>query len=941
MSKDKVLVFEYINEGDTIPIIIEKSNRNFDAIKLFGGGDTGKQGKEGQRGIIGATGIGKQGDPGEAGNKIFFKNTIISDGDLVTDPLISDGDVVIDTKGTYLQVEYNQFEQLVYKTKFAINTAALDLLVTTQKDYDDVSPSKPVNKWILKNDPLGDFESIAVIASKDDSDPSNSVSEFYRLMVGDDRDTSNKNGSLVITNIIPDLDTSAKDSPFAQLTLKYRDNKAFTAIPTNEGTFTFKALNKTESSPLGPDDFYLLMENSSVGFGLKHDSQNSNNSYALVRGKRARFISDLNFDSLYDVNGNINKSANYLDINLTSSDATEVTVKKRLILAPDEFTGSELRSSFEKYTFTSASSTAQSISFDFLLDTVMDFGDNDLNIINLKDLSADMTNMDLVIEEDLNISAKKTTIQGIFSPEGFYDDSWSTLYLNPPANDADDAGQIQVINSTTNILRSGAAPNSYIYVNKIFVPVDSGITYGTKIRLRAGAVPVFIVQNVNKDINFGEKKLKNNRDFGQIAFRYGLVSSKSEIMNSASGLSDADTDTGFVYLKPYQSIEFITTGDPDASGFVPVQEYSNDSLHDSDELFDTRFKTELEIAVEASDGNGVDAYISGGYIMLKKLGNKVRLTGQAYSALDDFTIDGRTCKYLKGIRRVDGVAFPDGVVMQVRHNTSTVASSGDDSLRGLLAVHSYPLSPTDGRISSSGIGRDGQDTAPYPTFLHQGVSKFYSFNGGFYVLDNSSFKLLGKSFNAYSEYGSDINNSALSGYPNADSGSYLSDSYPIQAAIAKLNTVTVRNREVFNQLNITSASRSVLTGVTNASNTNWSNLGGSLNIGGVSYGGQAVLWVSIEFDLQVGPNTQCEFRLLINGSEKIKHRSYTMYADGNGGFNRTRVVLSHIETVYDTSNSIQIQAQRRKISGGNYNIDNAWRFYSRFGKANSNPIPLG
>lgn len=303
------LAYRLLSESDTWSAVVEKINFNFDQNKAFGGGDPGDRGFMGFRGLPGATGIGKKGDPGAKGATIAFASVALVDGQAVTDPDLRIGDVVIDTNGIFYSIIANNLGNPVYKFEYSLSSAVSGSIVETENAIASQS-ANPIVKWYLRTtgnpkDANAMFVDRVVGTVSDEA-------QLYRAVIGDSGYPLLQNSAFTIVNILPNATENAKDNFFAQLAFKYR-SAPNSNVSSNTGYIRYLELNKNEVTPSGPDDTYMLIENISAGFGAVHDSLSTDASYALIRGRNARFTGKTSMDQLYN-SGSINNANNYLDV---------------------------------------------------------------------------------------------------------------------------------------------------------------------------------------------------------------------------------------------------------------------------------------------------------------------------------------------------------------------------------------------------------------------------------------------------------------------------------------------------------------------------------------------------------------------------------------------------------------------------------------------------
>jgi len=328
------LTLRYFTESDNWSAVVDKINFNFDQLKAYGGGDKGDPGKIGFRGLPGATGIGKKGDIGPSGATIKFLQEALTDGQAVTDPTLRLGDVVIDSNGSFFTVIKNNLENLVYKFEYSLASAVAGSIVQTENQVFSQS-TNPVIKWYLRD--TGNSKDANALFVDRIVGTVTDEAQLYRAVIGDVGYPMLQNASLVLVNILPTaVVTSAKTNFFAQLAFKYRAAPN-SNVSSNTGYLRYFELNKNEAAPAGADDTYMTMENMSAGFGAVHDSITTDASYALIRGRTARFMGKTAMSSLY-TSGSLNNSFQYLDITIQSAVESRITAPNLLkMLALGEF----------------------------------------------------------------------------------------------------------------------------------------------------------------------------------------------------------------------------------------------------------------------------------------------------------------------------------------------------------------------------------------------------------------------------------------------------------------------------------------------------------------------------------------------------------------------------------------------------------------------------
>jgi len=309
------LAYRFLTESDNWSAVVEKINYNFDQNKAFGGGDKGDIGNPGMRGLPGATGIGKKGDQGLKGATIAFTQTALTDGQAIISVDHREGDVIIDSNGSFFSIIKNNVGNLVYKFEYSLAATVSGSIVETETAILAQS-ANPIIKWFLRTtgDPKAAnamFVDRVVGAVTDEA-------QLYRVVIGDSGYPLLQNAAFTVVNILPsDVVTSAKQNFFAQIAFKYRSSPN-SNVSSNTGYLRYMELNKNETSPVGPDDTYMLIDNVSAGFGAVHDALTTDASYALVRGKNVRFMGKTAMDQLYN-NGTINNANSYLDAIIDTS----------------------------------------------------------------------------------------------------------------------------------------------------------------------------------------------------------------------------------------------------------------------------------------------------------------------------------------------------------------------------------------------------------------------------------------------------------------------------------------------------------------------------------------------------------------------------------------------------------------------------------------------
>lgn len=304
------LILREVTESDDWSGIVEKFNYNFDMIKAFGGGDRGLQGLQGVRGLPGATGIGKMGDKGDSGATIHFVQVALTNGQPVTTfTEHREGDVVIDVNGSFFKVTKNAAGNLAYVFEYSLTSAVLRSVVTTENAI-VTEGTNPLTRWYQRD--TGQVrDSHAVFAERISGNVNDEVG-LYKVIVGDSKNPVTQNSALTVVNILPKAATSAKNDFFAQMAFKYRAAPN-TNVSSPTATITYRELNKNETTPLGPDDSYLQVENISTGLLMKHDTISTDQSFVAVRGKFTRFIGRASFNNLYAA-GTLNNSIGYVDL---------------------------------------------------------------------------------------------------------------------------------------------------------------------------------------------------------------------------------------------------------------------------------------------------------------------------------------------------------------------------------------------------------------------------------------------------------------------------------------------------------------------------------------------------------------------------------------------------------------------------------------------------
>ncbi len=304
------LVYKFLTESDNWSAVVDKINYNFDQNKAFGGGDKGDIGKEGLRGLPGATGIGKIGNTGLKGATIAFVQVALVDGQQVTDPSLRLDDVVIDSNGSFYSIIKNNVGDLIYKFQYSLASAVAGSIVETENQVASQS-TNPIVKWFLRatgnpKDSNALFVDRVIGTVTDEA-------QLYRVVLGDSGYTLLQNATLTLINILPSaVAVTAKDKFFAQLAFKYRGGPAINSS-SNTGYLRYLELNKNETTPAGPDDTYMIIDNISAGFGAVHDSLTSDASYAVVRGRNTRFVGKTAIDQLYQ-SGALNSASAYMEV---------------------------------------------------------------------------------------------------------------------------------------------------------------------------------------------------------------------------------------------------------------------------------------------------------------------------------------------------------------------------------------------------------------------------------------------------------------------------------------------------------------------------------------------------------------------------------------------------------------------------------------------------
>lgn len=312
------MTMKVLTPADGLVEVVEKVQFNFDQILLNGGGPKGDKGDTGDKGLPGATGIGTQGDPGRRGSFIWFTGTTINNGDLVTDPQQILQDVAIDVDGDYFQIEENiGTGDLEYIFKFNINTASLNTYWIDQDSWIASSP-QPINEYLRLED--GGLNQNLLVGRRTDNGGGFDKAEFYRLLVG--MDTYPFGGSqeipLVICNVLPNSIDAANDNPFYQVAFKYRESSG-----SNVGANSVFVKYTEQAASF--NRYLFSVDNASTGVFLRHDTNDTDDSEVLVRGRHLQLIGK---------STNIDTITEWLDIQIDTDLAT-FTAQKDILFTPD------------------------------------------------------------------------------------------------------------------------------------------------------------------------------------------------------------------------------------------------------------------------------------------------------------------------------------------------------------------------------------------------------------------------------------------------------------------------------------------------------------------------------------------------------------------------------------------------------------------------------
>lgn len=329
------LTLRQITSADNLPVVVEKTQFNFDQILLHGGGKKGEKGDEGKKGVPGATGVGKKGDEGEKGSEIFFTPTDQNDNDLIISMDHREDDVLIDGGGDYFKVFKDAFNNLRYSFKFNINTAStINPYWIDQKLYylAPVMTNPIVNEHVLFDfgNPT-DTEKNLVVARRTDNGGGFDKSEYYRVLLGMDQYPAvpSLNGTLFIANILHDNVQTADQQFFAQIGFKYRDSAS-----ANVGANTVWVIYKEES---GSNRYNFSVQNQSVQTFWNHDTNDTNDSAYIIKGANTKFIGQsVDIDTVTEW-ANLN-----IAVNLTT-----ITTQRSLTLTADTSVGSVLTTEYE------------------------------------------------------------------------------------------------------------------------------------------------------------------------------------------------------------------------------------------------------------------------------------------------------------------------------------------------------------------------------------------------------------------------------------------------------------------------------------------------------------------------------------------------------------------------------------------------------------------
>lgn len=297
-----------ITKSATIGEMVDIVNKNFEEILLNGGGPTGPQGLQGLQGLPGATIIGERGEKGEDGTRIFFSDSEIDDGDIVSNVNHREGDIVIDTNGLYYQVE-DQSGTLRYA--FRINFASISLssyLVT----YGDIDSQGSNDMTDHHYDSSSNNTNTLFIAERSEVDASNDRVKYRRLCLGDVPNILIDNSPLTLVNIIPSSATDADENPYSQLVIKHRSAKS-----SDLSTSSFK-LKHEETDDLITSD----IENGNVKISLINNKSDSDLDRLFIKAKNLILNGDSSSDNpdnnieIYiDGTGSTVNSAEIIDIN--------------------------------------------------------------------------------------------------------------------------------------------------------------------------------------------------------------------------------------------------------------------------------------------------------------------------------------------------------------------------------------------------------------------------------------------------------------------------------------------------------------------------------------------------------------------------------------------------------------------------------------------------
>lgn len=329
------LTLKAITSADNLPIVVEKTQFNFDQILLHGGGKIGKTGGDGKKGLPGATGIGEEGEMGEKGSEIFFTTTDQNDNDITISLEHREDDILIDGGGDYFKVFKDTFSNLRYSFKFNINTAStINPYWIDQKLYHlaPIQSNSIVNEHVLFGfgDPSG-VEKNLVLSKRTDNGGGFDKSEYYRVLLGMDQYPAvpSLNATLFISNILHDNVQTADQQFFAQIGFKYRDSAS-----ANVGANTVWVIYKEESAL---NRYLFSIQNQSIGVFFSHDINNTDDSALIVKGANTKFIGQ---------SVNIDIVTEWANLNIQVDIATFVT-QKNLTVKSDSVIGSNSTFSIE------------------------------------------------------------------------------------------------------------------------------------------------------------------------------------------------------------------------------------------------------------------------------------------------------------------------------------------------------------------------------------------------------------------------------------------------------------------------------------------------------------------------------------------------------------------------------------------------------------------